>query len=75
MQNKLRQLIISALRRNDYTADLPIQVRVVGYDVTISGYVPADFIRSEVVATIESVSPYLRIHNRLKVAEQYAMRV
>ena len=67
MQNKLRQLVVSALKRNEFTANLPLQVGVRGYHVIISGNIDSDELICEVVATAESVSPYLVVHNLMKV--------
>ena len=70
MQNKLRQLIMSALKRNVYTSALPLVVHLVGYNVYISGRVASNRQIQEVVSTIESVSPYLRVHVALQVDEE-----
>jgi hypothetical protein len=68
MQNKLRQLIISALKRNEFTTMLSLDLSVQGYKVTVSGEVENDALIYEVIATVESVSPNLRVQSRLKVA-------
>ncbi|HLA42136.1 MAG TPA: hypothetical protein VJZ27_01800 [Aggregatilineales bacterium] len=65
MQNKLRQLIIIALRRNHITRDLPIAVTIHGYDVILSGEVPSKALRYEVINTVEAVSPHLRVESRI----------
>lgn len=69
MQNKLRQLIMSALKRNEYTSSLPLVVHLVGYDVFISGRVATNQQFQEVISTVESVSPYLRVHAELEITE------
>ena len=66
MQNKLRQLIISVLKRNEFTCNLPLHISLRGYEVVVSGFVTTEDEILEVIATIESVSPYLQVHNRLK---------
>ena len=68
MQNKLRQLIISALKRNEFTTMLPLELSVHGYNVIVSGEVENDALIYVVIATVESVSPNLRVQSRLKVA-------
>lgn len=70
MQNKLRQLIISALKRNEFTSHLPLHISLRGYDVVVSGVVPTDEIVCEVVATVESVSPYLQVHSEMELEQQ-----
>lgn len=70
MQNKLRQLVISALKRNEYTAHLPLRVSVRGYDVVISGQVASDKTAHEVLNTVKRVSPHLRVQSDLHVAVQ-----
>ena len=70
MQNKLRQLVISALKRNEFTAPLPLSITINGLDVFVFGSVPVEDLVYEVVATVESVSPYLRVHSRMKVAKR-----
>ena len=67
MQNKLRQLIMSALKRNVYTSSLPLVVHLVGYEVYISGKVASNQQYQEVISTVESVSPYLRVYVALQV--------
>lgn len=69
MQNKLRQLILSALMRNPLTADLSVAVSLNNYAVTVSGIVPSFQHQAEVIRTIEAVSPYLQVTAKLKVAE------
>jgi osmotically-inducible protein OsmY len=69
MQNKLRQLITSALKRNIRTTTLTIEVSVRGYNVVVSGSVPSQEIADEVVGTIESVSPHLRVKHRMTIVE------
>jgi len=68
MQSKLRQLIITALKRNELTAPLDIYVQLNrGHEVTLSGYAPNATSLYEAIATIESVSPYLRVINHVEV--------
>jgi len=69
MQNKLRQLILSALRRNPRTARLNISVAVRGYEVLVTGGVPNKALIGEVVMTVEAVSPYLRVYSEMHVVE------
>lgn len=69
MQNKLRQLIISALKRNPYTNELALNIQVRGYYVTVRGVVSSDKLAEEVIRTIESVSPHLRVQSGLRVLE------
>ena len=73
MQNKLRQLIVTALKRNEFTCNLPLHVSLRGYNVVVSGHVNSEDTILEVVATIESVSPYLRVHSQMRVATQKAV--
>ncbi|MBZ0310368.1 MAG: hypothetical protein K8I82_30180 [Anaerolineae bacterium] len=70
MQNKLRQLIISALKRNELTSYLPLRLTVKGYHVMVEGTVDSKAMVYEVIATIESVSPYLIVHSRLSVKQR-----
>jgi hypothetical protein len=70
MQNKLRQLIMSALKRNAYTTGLPLVVRLRGYDVHISGKLATLKDVQEVVSTVESVSPYLNVITDFIVDEE-----
>lgn len=72
MQNKLRQLVISALMRNEVTCDLDIHLTITGYEVTISGQVPTPDHSTEAVSTIQAVSSLLRVHNRLVVIQAAA---
>ncbi|KAB2903801.1 MAG: hypothetical protein KJ064_10500 [Anaerolineae bacterium] len=67
MQNKLRQLIISALKRNELTSYLPLRLSVKGYHVVVEGTVDSKSLVYEVISTIESVSPYLVVHSRLSI--------
>lgn len=67
MQNKIRQLIISALKRNELTSYLPLRLSVKGYYVVVEGTVDSKSLVYEVISTIESVSPYLTVHSRLKI--------
>ncbi|NJL94568.1 MAG: hypothetical protein HC915_13015 [Anaerolineae bacterium] len=67
MQNKLRQLIISALKRNEFTSHLPLSIKLQGYQVVVYGSVPAEELIYEVVATVESVSPYLQVRSQMQV--------
>ena len=70
MQNKLRQLIVSALKRNEFTARLPLHINLKGYEVTISGAVPSEEMIFEVVVTVESVSPNLRVRSRMQITSK-----
>lgn len=70
MHNKLRQLIFIALKRNEFTARLPLRLSLRGYDVIVEGEVDSEASIYEVVATIESVSPYLRVRSRMTVSER-----
>lgn len=70
MQNKLRQLIISALKRNEFTSYLPLRLTVKGYHVMVEGTVDSKAMIYEVISTIESVSPYLIVHSRLSVQQR-----
>ena len=63
----LHHLIVRALKRNTFTADLPIDVRVVGEDVMLYGMVTHEDLIPEVVATVEAVAPFLRVHSHLRV--------
>jgi len=69
MQNKLHQLIISALKRNDHTHMLNLGITVKGYDVIVSGQVISQHQAYEVIQTIESVSPHLRVFSQLAFAQ------
>jgi hypothetical protein len=73
MHTKLRQLVISALKRNDQTAKLPLTISLKHYQVVVSGEVASDKTAQEVVNTIESVSPYLQVQSRLTIAERPAL--
>ncbi len=70
MQNKIRQLIISALKRNEITSYLPLSLSVKGYHVVVEGAVDSKALVYEVISTIESVSPYLVVHSRLVVEQR-----
>jgi len=70
MQNKLRQLIMSALKRNVYTAELPLVVNLRGYDVHVSGKLASQKDVQEVISTVESVSPYLNVIADFIVTEE-----
>ena len=69
MQNKLRQLVISALKRNEQTMRLPLTIVVYGYEVVVSGQVETEAQIRETVRTIQLVSPHLRVHPRLVLKE------
>lgn len=70
MQNKLRQLIISAIKRNELTSYLPLRLSVKGYHVIVEGTVESKTLVYEVISTIESVSPYLIVHSRLQIEKR-----
>ena len=70
MQNKLRQLIVSALMRNVYTSEQTLIVEMEGYDVHVSGKVASRRHIDEVISTVESVSPYLRVHTDLLIIQE-----
>lgn len=72
MQNKLRQLVISALKRNERTTRLPLNVMVNGYEVVVSGQVDSEHLVEETVRTIQGVSPHLRVHPRLTIRRERA---
>ena len=61
---------MSALKRNDYTAELPLVVRMSGYDVYISGKLATNRDVQEAISTVESVSPYLNVHADFIVTEE-----
>ena len=63
----LHHLIVRALKRNTFTADQSIQVRLSGEDVLLYGTVTHPDLIPEAVATVESVAPFLRVHSRLRV--------
>jgi osmotically-inducible protein OsmY len=69
MQNKLRQLIISALMRNETTRDLPVHITLQGCDLVLTGQVPTPDHATEVIQTVEAVSTVLKIQNRLVIIE------
>jgi hypothetical protein len=74
MQNKLRQLIIIALKRNHLTRDLPIAVSIRGYQVTVSGSVPSRALHYEVINTVEAVSPHLRLESLISVDKKVSAK-
>ncbi len=63
----LHHLIVRALKRNTFTADQSILVRVLGEDVLLYGTVTHPDLIPEAVATVEAVAPFLRVHCRLRV--------
>jgi hypothetical protein len=69
MHNKLRQLVLSALRRNPRTARLDVSVAVRGYEVLVTGGVPSKALIGEVITTVEAVSPHLRVYSEMHVVE------
>jgi|GEM_PF-4167095 len=69
MQNKLHQLVILALKRNSATAELQLDISMRGNHVIIRGYIYSDRLAQEVVDTVESVSPYLKVTSELTIAE------
>lgn len=69
MQNKLHQLVMIALKRNGVTTNLPLEISMRHYQVTVSGTVSSARLVQEVIETIESVSPYLYVTSQLEVQE------
>jgi osmotically-inducible protein OsmY len=67
MQTKLRQLVISALRRNDHTTHLPISLQMSKYQVIVQGEVPTPQDAQEVIQTIKSVSTLLKVQDYLRI--------
>jgi osmotically-inducible protein OsmY len=67
MQTKLRQLVISALRRNDHTTHLPISLQMSQYQVIVQGEVPTPQDAQEVIQTIKSVSTLLEVQDYLRI--------
>jgi osmotically-inducible protein OsmY len=66
----LRHLIVRALQRNTFTANQPIEVTVRGYRVLLRGTVSDPDLIPEVVATVESVAPFLHVYCRLRVRRE-----
>lgn len=69
MENKIRQAVEYALRRNTFTANEGINVRVQGRVVILTGFVSHEDLIYEAVATAESVSPKLRVYSGLQVVD------
>lgn len=67
MQTKLRQLVVSALRRNDHTTHLPISLSISKYQVIVQGEVPTPQDAQEVIQTIKSVSTLLEVRDHLRI--------
>ncbi len=67
MQHKLRQLVISALMRNNRLNPNQFTVRVRGYHVQICGQVESPQQCQEILRTLSAVSPHLQIDNQLEV--------
>jgi hypothetical protein len=60
-------MIVRALKRNTFTADQPVRVVVNGCHVLLHGTVSHPDLIPEIVATVESVAPYIMVHSRLRV--------
>lgn len=69
MQNKIKEAVEAALRRNTFTAHQPIEVEVRGRHVILNGEVNHEELVYEAIATAEAVSYQLVVHNRLSVRE------
>jgi osmotically-inducible protein OsmY len=74
MASKVRKAVLAALKRNTFTADQPIEVRVKGTNVLLVGEVEDEALIYEAVATAESVSALLRVYSRLKVRQTAPVR-
>ncbi len=69
MQDKIKKAVLAALRRNTFTAHQAIEVEVYGRHVVLVGEVNHEELVYEAIATAESVSAKLHIHNRLTVQQ------
>ena len=67
MNQKLRQLVITSLKRNYHTSKLPLQISIKGYNVMVSGSVPSQKSLREAIGTIQAVSPLLNVKTNVKV--------
>lgn len=60
-------MIVRALKRNPYTANQPIRVRLEGTRVVLEGSVNHADLIPEAVVTVEAISPLLRVYSQLDV--------
>lgn len=67
MEEKIKQAVKTALRRNTFTANEDIDVVVQGRVVILAGTVRYEDLIYEAVATAESVSSKLRVYSNLEV--------
>lgn len=67
MQYKVRQLVVSALMRNEQLKKCDLSVKVQGYDVTVYGAVNTAQEYDETIHTIQSVSPWLKIDTQMEI--------
>lgn len=65
---RIKQVVYAALKRNTFTAQQAIEVHLKGRVVVLTGQVTSEELIYEAVATVESVSPLLRVISRLEVA-------
>jgi osmotically-inducible protein OsmY len=72
MSAKLKAAVIAALNRNTFTADQPIEVYARGRHVFLMGSVEREDLIYEAIATAETVSPLIVVHNRLLVRAKVA---
>lgn len=67
MPNKVKKAVLAALQRNTFTANQAIEVYTKGRHVVLMGSVESPDLIFEAIATAETVSPLIQVHNRLKV--------
>ncbi|MCB9436799.1 MAG: BON domain-containing protein [Anaerolineales bacterium] len=72
MKAKITAAVLAALKRNTFTASLPIHVQVDGRQVTLIGEVDREDLVFEAIATVESVSSALRVKSQLTVNKKIA---
>jgi osmotically-inducible protein OsmY len=70
MEQKIKLLVMAALKRNEFTANQAIRVLVKGRTVMLRGTVEQEDLIYEAVATVESISSLLRVYSQIKVAER-----
>jgi osmotically-inducible protein OsmY len=68
-ETKIKRAVYAVLKRNTFTADQLIRVKVRGRQVLLVGYVKDEDLVYEAVATVESLHPALEVFSALKVGE------